>query len=287
MRVRLPIRLGLRRSRHAVLMACALLAAAAGAQPVAPLAPRAVQDPHYGDGLFQFFQDQHFGAITSLMVSQHFNRLPVHADEAELLRGGMLLSYGLHEEAGRIFTRLIDATTMPVVRDRAWYYVGKIRYQRGFTFEAEEALGRVGSQLPPDLEDDRRLMQASLLAARDDHLGAAVVLGTIAGQSAAGRYARFNLGVALVKAGQAKEGMGSARRRRPVADAAARGRRCLGRGCDRGSSSRCATRPTSRSVMPRCASANPPTHAPTSTACGCPACSRTRRCWPTAGPPTS
>ena len=178
MRVRLPIRL--------TGLACALVTAAAVAQPVQP---RPIQDPHYGDGLFQFFQENHFASITTLMVSQRFNRLPAHADEAELLRGGMLLSYGLHREAGEIFSRLIDGTSTPAVRDRAWYYVAKIRYQRGFLFEAEEALGKVGSQLPADLEDDRRLMQASLLAARDDHLGAAVVLGTIAGQGAAGHYA--------------------------------------------------------------------------------------------------
>ncbi len=187
-----------------MLAACALGAASAMAQP---LPPRPVQDPHYGDGLFQFFQENYFASITSLMVSQHFNRLPIHADEAELLRGGMLLSYGLHREAGEIFARLIDGHATPAVRDRAWYFVAKIRYQRGFMAEAEAALGQVGNALPADLEDDRRLLQASLLAAREDHQGAARVLGTIAGQGAAGHYARFNLGVALVKSGQAKEGM--------------------------------------------------------------------------------
>ena len=40
-------------------------------------------------------------AITGLMVSQHFDRVAPHADEAEVLRGGMLLSYGMHQEAGR------------------------------------------------------------------------------------------------------------------------------------------------------------------------------------------
>jgi hypothetical protein len=87
-----------------------------------------VLDPHYGDGLFHFFQEHYFTSITGLMVSQHFKRVPHHDDEAEILRGGMLLSYGLHREAGEIFAQLIERGASPKVRDRAWFYLAKIRY---------------------------------------------------------------------------------------------------------------------------------------------------------------
>ena len=119
-------------------LVCFALGAAAGAAD-APK-PRAIVDPHYGDTLFQFFQDRYFTAITGLMTSQHFNRVPQHADEAELLRGGMLLSYGMHKEAGEIFAQLIDKGAAPPVRDRAWFYLAKIRYQRGNIDQAEEAI---------------------------------------------------------------------------------------------------------------------------------------------------
>ena len=36
---------------------------------------RTVQDPHYGDTLFQFYQDRYFTALVGLMVSQHFDRV--------------------------------------------------------------------------------------------------------------------------------------------------------------------------------------------------------------------
>src|SRR5688572_32551272 len=87
--------------------------------------PSVVQDPHYGDTLFRFWQDQYFTAITGLMTSQHFNRVAQHADEAEVLRGGMLLSYGMHKEAGEIFAQLIEKGAAPSVRDRAWFYLAK------------------------------------------------------------------------------------------------------------------------------------------------------------------
>jgi hypothetical protein len=186
------------------------------AKPDPPL-PNAVRDPHYGDTLFHFFQDRYFTSVTTLMVSQHFDRVSQHADEAEILRGGLLLSYGLHKEAGRIFTQLIERGAAPPVRDRAWYYLAKIRYQRGALAEAEQAVDQVGTALPPELEEDRVLLQANLLMARGDFAGAAGALNTMtpkveagkplpAGKTGAALYARFNLGVALIKSGDVAGG---------------------------------------------------------------------------------
>jgi len=163
---------------------------------------------HYGDTLFNFFQDKHFSAITGLMTSQHFNRLSRHGDEAEVLRGGLLLSFGVHNEAGQIFASLIEKGAAPSVRDRAWFYLAKIRYQRGFNSQAETALARIGGQLPLALVEERGLMQAQLMMARGDFAGAAAVLGPLASQSKrASPFARFNLGVALVKSGEQSRGV--------------------------------------------------------------------------------
>jgi hypothetical protein len=190
-------------------IACLTLFAAAHVS-----AGQVIQDPHYGDTLFHFFQDRTFTSITSLMVSQHFERVPQHADEAELLRGGMLLSYGLHGEAGRIFAQLLSERpegskgkgATPAVRDRAWFYLAKIRYQRGYLDQAQEAIARIDNNLPPELEEERGLLQAHLLMARGDHAGAAALLGGITASKNASRYARFNLGVALVRSGDTARG---------------------------------------------------------------------------------
>jgi len=185
-------------------LACCVLTVAHAAE--APK-PRAIVDPHYGDTLFQFFQDRYFTAITGLMTSQHFDRVAQHADEAELLRGGMLLSYGMHKEAGEVFAQLIDKGAAPPVRDRAWFYLAKIRYQRGFIDEAADAMIRIENHLPPDLQEERALLQAQLLMARGDYAAAVNVLETLAKTSSVGLYARYNLGVALVRAGEVARGM--------------------------------------------------------------------------------
>ncbi len=169
-----------------------------------PLHP--VLDPHYGDVLFEFYQGRYFPAITKLEVSQHFDRMQHHADEAEILRGGLLLSYGLHQQAGEVFEALLARGAAPSVRDRAWYFLAKIRYQRGLLPEASKALARIEHRLPAPLEDDRRLLQANVLMALGDNAGASKILTPIAGPRGEDLYARYNLGVALIRSGDAAHG---------------------------------------------------------------------------------
>jgi hypothetical protein len=165
-----------------------------------------IKDPHYGDVLFQYFQDHYFSAATTLMVSQHFDRMSHHSEEAEVLRGGILLSYGLHREAGDIFTRLIAMGATPSTRDRAWYFLAKIRYQRGYLAEAQEAMAQIGNALAPELKEDCTLLKANLKMARGDYSGAATTLAAVDNKAPSARYLRFNLGVALIKAGQTERG---------------------------------------------------------------------------------
>ncbi len=168
---------------------------------------REVKDPHFGEVLFFFFQEDYFSALTRLMTAQHFGRVPHHGDEAELLRGGMLLSYGLHQEAGRIFQALIDAGAPPPVRDRAWFYLAKIRYQRGYAAEAEDAIARVRGPLPGDLEDERLVLHAVLLLRRQQYPEAIAMLRRASRRSAWAAYGRYNLGVALIRAGERDAGV--------------------------------------------------------------------------------
>jgi hypothetical protein len=199
-----------------VVAAVALLAgmvAASGARAVddpnkAPADPplHPVLDPHYGDVLFEFYQGRYFPAITKLEVSQHFDRMQHHRDEAEILRGGLLLSYGLHQQAGEVFEALLARGAAPSVRDRAWYYLAKIRYQRGLMPDASKALARIEHVLAAPLEDDRRLLQANVMMALGDNAGATKILAPAAGPRSEDLYARYNLGVALIRGGDAARG---------------------------------------------------------------------------------
>ena len=67
-----------------------------------------VQDPHFGEVLFDFYQQKYFSALTHLLAAEQLARVNHHTDDAELLRAGMYLSYGMHMQAAQIFQRLID-----------------------------------------------------------------------------------------------------------------------------------------------------------------------------------
>ena len=208
----LSIRLALRIGRGAA-AAAALALPAASALAVWPFGSSApaeptheVKAPYYGDALFYFFQDRYFTSITTLMASQQFERVTHHDDEAEILRGGMLASYGQTKEAGEIFAKLIDRGASPAVRDRAWFYLAKIRYQRGYLPEAEEVLAKIERKLPRELEEERGLLLAQLLMLRNDYAGAAGALNGLPLKGNGARYVRYNLGIALLRSGEVKRG---------------------------------------------------------------------------------
>lgn len=177
--------------------------AAEAPAPEAP--PHQVRAPHYGDGLFHFYQGRYFSALTGLMVSQHFGRLAPQDDETELLRGALLLSYGMPGEAGAILTRLTDPAHQPplhpATRDKAWFYLAKVRHPQGRLADAEAALQRIAAPLPAELEDERLLLHANLLLARGDAAGAAQRLAQFRGSEPAALFARYNLGVAQIRTG--------------------------------------------------------------------------------------
>src|SRR5262249_2110027 len=76
----------------------------------------------------------------------------------------------------------------------------------GLLAEAEDSVGRITNWLSPELEEERILLKANLLMARQDYAGAAKELELVKGKTGPALYARFNLGVALVKGGDEARG---------------------------------------------------------------------------------
>ncbi len=191
------------------MIACAITCAlptGAFAQARAPAAPAVVQDPHHGDTLFHFFQSKYFSSITALMVSQHFERLPHHADDAEVLRGGMLLAYGMHREAEAIFTRLADASLAPRCATARGSSSRRSAISVGLSAMRSRRWRASASALPAEFAEDRALLAAQLLMAKGEDAAAAQSLRDLAAREGSSVYLRFNLGVALVRAGDGAAG---------------------------------------------------------------------------------
>lgn len=165
--------------------------------------PQVVKDLHWGDVLFYFYQGDYLQSLTRLGASQEFNRIGNHAVEAELLKGGLYLSLGQHEEAGRIFKSLLNDNVPLDVRNRAWFYLAKVWYQRNYLQDAATALSSIKGALPGELEPERHLLEAQVLMyldRYDDAIDALERWQPVGDHTDVwSSYARFNIGVALVR----------------------------------------------------------------------------------------
>jgi hypothetical protein len=158
-----------------------------------------IRDLHYGDVLFYLYQDDDFEAITRLTAYQHWNLIPHHEDEGQLLLGGLYLSLGMHNEAGERFQTLLTQDVPTGVRNRAWFYLAQVWYARGYLDKADEALRKIQGKLSPELEAQKDHLFANVLMYEGKFDEAIRLLVLWKGAPGWSAYARFNLGVALVR----------------------------------------------------------------------------------------
>jgi Tfp pilus assembly protein PilF len=164
--------------------------------------PTVVKDAHYGEVLFYFYQGEYFPAIVRLLAAQDKSQLENHVNESELLLGGLYLSYGHHLYAAEIFERLLANNVEPEIRDRTWFFLAKIWHQRGYVAESQNALHNIQGKLPKALESERQMLQAQILIDERQYDKAIALLQQWKGRTEWASYAKFNLGVAMVRNGQ-------------------------------------------------------------------------------------
>ena len=193
---------------------CAIVLAIAGVMALLSVAavakddrPSEVRDLHYGVVLFHLYQDDFLNSVTQLQLAQQLQRLNFHASEAGLVEAGLLLSYGMHREAQRIYQELLQSEEVTQdQRNRVWFELAKIAYQRGFYDDALEALNGMGGKVSLDIAGDRRMLQAQALMARDEFGAAAELLRDWKKPERLKPYADFNYGVSLVRNGDSTSG---------------------------------------------------------------------------------
>lgn len=180
---------------------CAAPAQARGTQP----APAVVHDLAWGEVLFEHYQERRLPALVRLAVAEARGELPHHGGEAELLRGGLYLAWGLRDEAAEVFQRLLASGAPPARRDQAWYWLARIHQERGEPARALAALDGIGTQLPASMAADRVDLQGRVLLALGRYEDAARWLGAARQPGAWQPFAEFNRAVALSRAGRAGE----------------------------------------------------------------------------------
>ncbi len=183
----------------------ACLAGSAGSGAVS-VKPQEVLDLHYGEVLFHFYQNDYFTAITHLLAAQQRNQLPHHRQEAELLLAGLELSYGMLDQAQARFERLLDQDTDRELRNRVWYYITRIAYQRGRHHQAIETLKKIEKPRDKNMRAELALLNANLHMETGQNEEAARILKQASVPERWEDYLRINRGIALLRAGKVREG---------------------------------------------------------------------------------
>lgn len=163
--------------------------------------PIVVKDPHYGEVLFHFYKEDYFPAIVRLLAAQQQGLLSEHAEQSELLLGGLYLSYGHHLEAAVIFERLLADNVDLETRDRTWFFLAKIWLQRGYLDKSQEAISYLSEDLPDNLRREAQMLQSQIYINSGQYERAIALLQNWKGRTEWASYAKFNLGVAMVRGG--------------------------------------------------------------------------------------
>ncbi len=184
-------------------LGCAFIPATANDK----LPKETIKDLRYGEALYNFYQSKYFSSLTNLMVADKQNPITTQGNEPELLKGGLFLAYGLHNQAHDVFTKLL-AKNLPIsIRDRTFFYLGKLFYKKSFYDKAVAALTNVTTTLPVYFNDEKLHLLSNIYLRKKEYAKATQLLEQFSDNSEWAYYALYNIGVALIRDGKYKEGI--------------------------------------------------------------------------------
>lgn len=164
--------------------------------PVAVLAKTSSRaDLEYGTILFDYHQQDYFNALIEFEYNLAIDNSIAQSGSGQVLKGGMLLSYGVPDAAQLIFRRLLHGNESEPVRNRAWYYLAKLFYNKSDTPNAIQALSQVKGKIPKDVHLLYHYL-ATLVNINANHLGQAQQnVDKIAQDTPFYPYLQFNMAI--------------------------------------------------------------------------------------------
>jgi tetratricopeptide (TPR) repeat protein len=180
-------------------------------------APQVQRDLYFGEALYDAYQQEWFEAIARLdtELEQHhgldepeLDSLYQQVDLAEFDVGDFELAYRMHRRAGRAITAVIEGKVAEPVRNEALFRLARIYFQKDQPVNALHALDRIAGEIPPAIRDDLEFLRAQVLMANGRFSEAVPLLRELQDAPELRGFASYNLGIALVKGGQAAAGFG-------------------------------------------------------------------------------
>lgn len=165
----------------------------------------------YGLVLYEFFQQRFFPSLVENAYSETRENTIALGDDGELLKGGLMLSYGMADEARNIFETLLEGKASPLVRNRAWYFLARFYYNKSDISNATRALSYISGEIPKDLVFDYYYLSTLVKIKSNKALSADEFDESIA-KSPQYPYLLFNKAIGQLKLGQLVEAVANLER---------------------------------------------------------------------------
>ncbi|MDX1802717.1 MAG: tetratricopeptide repeat protein [Alcanivorax sp.] len=178
-----------------------------------PVGPQPLTDEEhrylaFGEVMYDYYRNADFQAINKLLVNKQNALFNQETDYAQLLLGDLYVSYGLPDKAEVIFNELLKKDIVTRTRAQTWLHKAELHYHEGRLDKAAMILDSDKMEgLKPEDDAKRRLMLANIMMKQEDFTGALDYLYSVPVDTDEGRYATYNMGVALIRAGHTKQGL--------------------------------------------------------------------------------
>jgi len=201
----------MRSPSHWLSMGVALAAIAARPTIAADL-----RDLYFGEALYQAYQGQYFDALERLdaELAQHhrvdqpeLDSLQYHIRQADFSVGDFELRYRMHLRAGRAIKAVLDADVDQPIKNEAAYRLARIEFQKDQPEDALHALERIQGTVPDNIRDDVEFLRANVYLALGRPADAVEVLRRLQSAEGLKGFAAYNLGIALLQAGNTPDGL--------------------------------------------------------------------------------
>ena len=188
---------------------------ATSALAVSTAAPKELKDLYFGETLYYAFQEEWFEAIarldTELALHQGLDQPELdslfdYVGLAEFAVGDFELAYRMHQRAGRAITAVINGNVEDEVRNEAIFRLARLYFQKNQPVNALQSLERLSGTLPRALRDDLAFLRSQVLMANGQIEDAVTLLQGLQNVKSLEGFAGYNLGIALLWAGEEQEG---------------------------------------------------------------------------------
>jgi tetratricopeptide (TPR) repeat protein len=166
--------------------------------------PGSLEDPYLGSARFMADDERYYSALAELLAIPGLLQSGADTSAQRLLLAESYLRYGLPAEAEALLPALQDAD--PQGRARLQLALAAQAYERGDLPAAAARLDTLQASLPKPLQPRALDLRSRIHLVQGQYEEAIALLRTLVRNDEQNAYARFNLGVALISSGRARDG---------------------------------------------------------------------------------